>query len=598
MAEFDPYYIWLGIPPDEQPPDYYRLLGIRKFESNPDVIANAAEQRVVHVRSMQGGLRQGESQPLLNEIFLAMRVLLDQEKKSRYDSQLEARLNQVALTVEVAQVPPSVYTTTISSPAAPVSVAAPPVSTRGAPIVVASNESQSAPRRPPPRQRGPLLIPGWMLGLVLAAIALPICFFFMGMFGPRKNETSLPEQQTRKQQSRAAEVPIEKAVKDVSPEQKLIRPGADVKIAIDTPPERKPDRLVANVPAKVINQPATIAAASAETPPDDNADPLPETSESDEILRSVTAAKQKWVESLKDAEESLLNTFDGAIVAAAKAKDANVVEALMEQKERFLDASEPPTATEIAAGFKEYVTSRTQLDSELNRVYKNATLAYAEKLMMAESKAIAEEGKAFVAAEKAELGRLCRDENSIVVKPEGTPSVPFGTPHFVDVFLKAYEKEIEKADSQETSARFEQVMKDLPPKMDVILKAMTWTIRCPIVEVKEDNTPGTYAIHFEMPDELSAFQAVPQGDEEWRIRSKVNMKLKKEDALSVAPGQLLVITAIPRFPAKPTSREEYVFLQRFLFKEGERRNHFQHYIEFSKVKMDIRPAPIATRKAE
>ena len=44
MAEsFDPYHVWLGIPPDEQPPNRYRLLGIRAFEANQDVIDNAAD---------------------------------------------------------------------------------------------------------------------------------------------------------------------------------------------------------------------------------------------------------------------------------------------------------------------------------------------------------------------------------------------------------------------------------------------------------------------------------------------------------------------------------------------------------------------------
>ena len=39
MAEkFDPYYQWLGIPPKDQPPSHYRLLGIEEFESNPEVI--------------------------------------------------------------------------------------------------------------------------------------------------------------------------------------------------------------------------------------------------------------------------------------------------------------------------------------------------------------------------------------------------------------------------------------------------------------------------------------------------------------------------------------------------------------------------------
>ena len=44
MAElFDPYYKWLGIPIEEQPVNHYRLLGIKMFEADPDVIAEAAD---------------------------------------------------------------------------------------------------------------------------------------------------------------------------------------------------------------------------------------------------------------------------------------------------------------------------------------------------------------------------------------------------------------------------------------------------------------------------------------------------------------------------------------------------------------------------
>ena len=48
---FDPYYEWLGIPPDEQPADRYRLLGIRRFESNLKVIENAAERQLLLLKS-------------------------------------------------------------------------------------------------------------------------------------------------------------------------------------------------------------------------------------------------------------------------------------------------------------------------------------------------------------------------------------------------------------------------------------------------------------------------------------------------------------------------------------------------------------------
>ncbi len=44
--ELDPYYTWLGIPPEEQPADHYRLIGIRKFEGNRDGTANAMDRQM------------------------------------------------------------------------------------------------------------------------------------------------------------------------------------------------------------------------------------------------------------------------------------------------------------------------------------------------------------------------------------------------------------------------------------------------------------------------------------------------------------------------------------------------------------------------
>lgn len=92
--EFDPYYLWLGIPPDEQPPDHYRLLGIRCFEENPDVIDNAADQRMAHLRSRQIGQHQQASQRLLREISDARLTLLDPTRKANYDGHLRAMREQ------------------------------------------------------------------------------------------------------------------------------------------------------------------------------------------------------------------------------------------------------------------------------------------------------------------------------------------------------------------------------------------------------------------------------------------------------------------------------------------------------------------------
>jgi serine/threonine protein kinase len=91
-APFDPYYKWLGIPPAEQPPHGYRLLGIRAFEDDPDVIETAADQRIRHLRTFQNGKQAALSQKLLNEVAQARRRLLDSEEKAEYDAQLRERL--------------------------------------------------------------------------------------------------------------------------------------------------------------------------------------------------------------------------------------------------------------------------------------------------------------------------------------------------------------------------------------------------------------------------------------------------------------------------------------------------------------------------
>jgi len=85
---FDPYRKWLGIPPEEQPPNYYRLLGIPPFESDPDVIVNAADRQMGHVRRFQAGRYAEICQKVLNELAAARVCLLDPVRKRAYDQKL------------------------------------------------------------------------------------------------------------------------------------------------------------------------------------------------------------------------------------------------------------------------------------------------------------------------------------------------------------------------------------------------------------------------------------------------------------------------------------------------------------------------------
>ncbi len=149
MAEaFDPYYIWLGIPPEEQPADHYRLLGVRRFENNEEVIVNAADQRVRHLRSMQTGKRQAETQKLLNEIAAASGVLLNPDKRKAYDAQLTPK-------VTPATPPPAPAPLRVATP-----LPAPPRPAPPAPVVspISSGASQHLQAKSRSSKNTPLLV--------------------------------------------------------------------------------------------------------------------------------------------------------------------------------------------------------------------------------------------------------------------------------------------------------------------------------------------------------------------------------------------------------------------------------------------------------
>ena len=145
-VQFDPYRKWLGIPPEEQPPNHYRLLGIGLFESDPDVISNAADRQMVHLRSFQSGTHSELSQRILNELSAARVCLLDAQRKTLYDAQLCTQLAAAqpapATTTPIYPVPPPPRS---PSPPPPRSTAAPPLPGNSAPPVGSAPPVASAP---------------------------------------------------------------------------------------------------------------------------------------------------------------------------------------------------------------------------------------------------------------------------------------------------------------------------------------------------------------------------------------------------------------------------------------------------------------------
>lgn len=89
---FDPYQVWLGIPPHERPISFYRLLGLSPFESDPQIIESAAEQRLALLRSKMTGPYAAYAEQLAAQVSLARQTLLDPARKSTYDQALRGQL--------------------------------------------------------------------------------------------------------------------------------------------------------------------------------------------------------------------------------------------------------------------------------------------------------------------------------------------------------------------------------------------------------------------------------------------------------------------------------------------------------------------------
>jgi hypothetical protein len=153
QESFDPYRKWLGIPPRDQPPNYYRLLGIEIFESDPDVISNAADGRMGQIRTFQTGRHSEWSQRLLNEVATARVCLLNEAKKAAYDESLRHQFgarNGPPVVICRGAIPPVALPEIASGPS-------------GVPRVVPS-ASGSRPRN---RQRVPIV-----MAVVAAAVVM------------------------------------------------------------------------------------------------------------------------------------------------------------------------------------------------------------------------------------------------------------------------------------------------------------------------------------------------------------------------------------------------------------------------------------------
>ncbi len=85
---FDPYLKWLGIRRDKATVDHYRLLGLELFESDTDVIANAAERQIRHVEALAVNENESVGKQILIELRAARDCLLNPVNRAAYEKEL------------------------------------------------------------------------------------------------------------------------------------------------------------------------------------------------------------------------------------------------------------------------------------------------------------------------------------------------------------------------------------------------------------------------------------------------------------------------------------------------------------------------------
>ncbi len=193
--EFDPYYKWLGIPPRDQPPNNYRLLGIEVFESDRDVIDAAANRVMAYLKDLAAGDEAEYSQSLLNEVSRARICLLNKEKKKTYDKELRADLESKSVpepkAAKPAARPPAkkrkgAAEENVAPPLAPPEAPWPKIHVDGkkpestADAVVYAEPDESDDEQPERKTRWKLIAAAAVGGLLLAGAIVLAVFFFYG----------------------------------------------------------------------------------------------------------------------------------------------------------------------------------------------------------------------------------------------------------------------------------------------------------------------------------------------------------------------------------------------------------------------------------
>lgn len=95
MESFDPYSQWLGRPPGRPPLDHYELLGLPRFEPDPDLISHTADTLRAKIRKVRPGAHLADWERLLDRLEAAKICLSDPIAKAAYDESIDTASHTV-----------------------------------------------------------------------------------------------------------------------------------------------------------------------------------------------------------------------------------------------------------------------------------------------------------------------------------------------------------------------------------------------------------------------------------------------------------------------------------------------------------------------
>lgn len=153
---FDPYHQWLGILPSEQPANWYRLLGLKLWESNPEVIEKATQKQIAIAKQHQAGPHALAAQQVLTQLATARLCLLSTDKKISYDQHLREQIQGIprpAPPRPASSLPPPLPPTANAAPVASAVPLARPIAAGQAPaanVPLARAIVPPPPPTPPP----------------------------------------------------------------------------------------------------------------------------------------------------------------------------------------------------------------------------------------------------------------------------------------------------------------------------------------------------------------------------------------------------------------------------------------------------------------